>query len=40
MTFGLTYFTSEKYILVLSHDEGRPSEVLHDQQDAGQLFRG
>ena len=21
MTFGLTYFTSEKYILVLSHDE-------------------
>ena len=21
MTFGLTYFTSENYILVLSHDE-------------------
>ena len=30
MTFAMSYNESEKYILVLSHDEGCTSEMLHD----------
>lgn len=38
MTFGLTYFNSKNFILVLSHDEVAPLKMFHDQQNARPLW--